>query len=367
MNRNKNVDIFRAIALLLVMVYHGWVLCGSPALRYELVTLVVSLGGEIGVTAFFVLSGYGIYCSLDNMEKKHSFRYGSFLKKRAQRVVPQYTLSIVVVVLLSLPAYLSVDGAWNILTHLFYIHNLFPRYSGSINGVLWTMGVIVQFYLIAPILYRLLKKFGIKMELACILFTILLKGVIYAFVLPYTGHSADLAFFSGRQLGTSLDNFTIGMFVAYIIKEKKADLHIEAAFFVFFMGIIEIISICQFGVVKGIHTNNVSGYIRHSLLALGLGLLVFAISYMKPKKVGVIYNVFLWLSKYEYGIYIWHLLILSILLQKMTVFQNYLGRWYYWFICVVYMVLAVSMGYIISLILEKGQQATKLMISRLKR
>jgi len=53
--RSYTMDIFRVAALLLVLVYHSWALTGSLPFRYGALTLVVALGGEIGVTAFFAL------------------------------------------------------------------------------------------------------------------------------------------------------------------------------------------------------------------------------------------------------------------------------------------------------------------------
>lgn len=353
MVRNRNVDIFRAISLLMVMIYHGWVLTGAYLFRYSIITMLVSLGGEIGVTAFFSLSGYGIYFSLTGMEKKlGKIDYAEFLKKRAKRIVPHYDLSIVIVVLMSIPAYFSVNGILNIITHLLFVHNLFPKYSGSINGALWTMGVIVQFYFIAPILYKCFKKYGFKMEILCIAGTILMKWIMYAFVLPNTGHSGELEFFAGRQLITALDNFSIGMFAAYIIQEKKLRMNGKIAVIVCILATVEIVCVCKAGMMYGIHTNNISGYIWHSLLALGLGGIIFGISFIKQSEKSMICKVFLWLAKYEYGIYIWHLLILSKMIDNFTWVQKSIGiadlRW----IGVFYIPVSIIIGFGFSMGLE---------------
>lgn len=354
MERNKNLDIFRAIALLMVMIYHGWVLTGSHPFCGTLITLLVSLGGEIGVTAFFALSGYGIYCSLQKMELNNGkIDYLRFLKNRAKRIYPDYIFCIGVVVLVSLPTYLSWNGIKNIITHLLLIHNLFPTYCGSINGVLWTMGVIVQFYFSAPFLYRLMNKYGVRMEIICVLFTIGMKAFMYAVILPTTGHSEDLAFFSGRQLVTALDNFTVGMFAAYLLKNKENCLNREAAEIGSVLSVIGLICVCQLGMNMGIHTNNFSGYMWHSLLALQLGLLMFCISYLKNEQKGLCSRVLLWLAKYEYGIYIWHLLILSKLLSCM---ENLKETSFWWIIYLIYIPLSILVGVFVADILKKVLQ-----------
>lgn len=353
MERNKNVDIFRAFSLLLVLVYHGWVLMGAQPFKYVLVTLLVSLGGEIGVTSFFALSGYGIYYSLRRMEaSRGKIDYIEYAKKRLKRILPEYVLSIVVVVLFSFSAYLSLEGIGNIVTHLLFIHNLFPKYHGSINGVLWTMGVIVQFYIIAPVLYKGIRKYGLKMELLCVIATILMKYFIYAFVLPHIGRT-DLAFFSGRQLLTALDNFSVGMFIAYLIQEKKIHLGSEAAKFGGLLAIIEVICVCQLGMTYGIHTNNMSGYLWHSLLAMGLGTIILCISYIRCREQNIICKVLLWLSKYEYGIYVWHMLILSKMLGSIPQIQEVLNSKFAWVVHVIYLLLAIIWGSGISMAEEK--------------
>lgn len=357
MVRNRNVDIFRAISLLMVMIYHGWVLTGAYSFKYSILALVFPLGGEIGVTAFFALSGYGIYFSLAGMEKKMGeISYVEFLKKRVKRIVPHYDLSIATVVLISISAYFSADGMLNIITHLLFVHNLFPKYSGSINGALWTMGVIVQFYLIAPILYQCLKRYGFKMEMLCIVGTVLMKWVIYAFVLPNTGHSGELEFFAGRQLITALDNFSIGMFAAYIIQEKKICMSGKTAVPVCILAVIEIVCVCKAGMMYGIHTNNISGYLWHSLLALGLGGIIFSISFIKQSGKSMICKLLLWLAKYEYGIYIWHLLILSKMIDKFSWFQKSVGISDFRWIGVFYIPVSIVVGYVFSWGLEVAEQ-----------
>ena len=46
-NRNKNVDILRLFACVIVIIYHEWVLTGSHPFDIGLMTLIVSLGGNL--------------------------------------------------------------------------------------------------------------------------------------------------------------------------------------------------------------------------------------------------------------------------------------------------------------------------------
>lgn len=97
-NRNRNIDCFRALALLQVMFYHAWVLTGSRQFSSVLVTQFVSLGGEIGVTAFFALSGYGIYCLLNKLYFTGTFCYKTYVWERIRKVAPPYYICVILTV-----------------------------------------------------------------------------------------------------------------------------------------------------------------------------------------------------------------------------------------------------------------------------
>lgn len=61
MKRIKNIDLLRAGAILYIMLYHCYVLSGQPWQSHTAIHTLLTLGGEVGVTLFFLLSGYGIY------------------------------------------------------------------------------------------------------------------------------------------------------------------------------------------------------------------------------------------------------------------------------------------------------------------
>ena len=137
--------------------------------------------------------------------------------KRFKRIVPPYWFCLIVVLLIGDGSYyLKQEEIYNIVTHFLFIHNLFPGSFGAINGALWTMGVIFQFYLVAIIIYKAFGKIGETTVLVSIVLTVLFKMITYRYINPYLGHGSDWAFWTGRQLTTALDNFVIGCGVAYL-------------------------------------------------------------------------------------------------------------------------------------------------------
>ena len=78
MKHNKNIDLLRALALLQILFYHAWVVSGTPNFLPAIFTPPLQLSGEIGVTVFFALSGFGIYCSITSDCEKGTFCYKEY-------------------------------------------------------------------------------------------------------------------------------------------------------------------------------------------------------------------------------------------------------------------------------------------------
>lgn len=68
--------------------------------------------------------------------------------------MPQYYVCITVLLIFMSTQMFSNEGLRHILAYYTFTENFSPVTHGSINGALWTMGVIFQFYLIAPFLYK---------------------------------------------------------------------------------------------------------------------------------------------------------------------------------------------------------------------
>jgi peptidoglycan/LPS O-acetylase OafA/YrhL len=141
--RLEQLDALRAIAVLMVICYH-WV----PQKFFFHLPL-----GELGVTLFFVLSGYLITGILLSASEKIGNRprtavIRSFVARRALRILPIYYLFIGVSWFLSAGSF-GASTKW----HMFFLTN-FEVYHGQAwphaGGHLWTLSVEEQFYLIWP-------------------------------------------------------------------------------------------------------------------------------------------------------------------------------------------------------------------------
>lgn len=351
--RNKNVDILRGLALCIVMIYHIWVLSGSVQIHNRFLYTLIMLGGEIGVTMFFIISGFGICSALHFMEQKGELRFKEFLVKRMLRIAPEYYLSIFFVLLVSGGTiYFTKDGLDDILTHLTFTHNFMPSTAGTINGVLWTMAVTVQFYIVAIVLYKLLKRYPIAILPGAIGFTVLSKFVLLHMGPSFWGISENF-WLSRQTLFSVIDNFVLGMFVAFLLinekQQKKSVLWKQLVGIV--LSVVGLYTVSIMGLKYGIHSDNISGYVWHSLVALCLAFGVYCCAKMNLEHHNYVSKIFLWLAKYEYGIYIVHLYTISFLLQHLSVIWP-LNETNHVLVGTILFVGSVAVGYVFSIVVN---------------
>jgi peptidoglycan/LPS O-acetylase OafA/YrhL len=143
--RNPQLDGLRAFAILLVILAHASrVPAGFANAAREAI-------GEIGVSIFFVLSGFLITTLLmAEHEKTGTIALGAFFVRRARRIFPAYY------VYLGVLAILAAVGAIAVQPREFVIDALYLRdYSAQSFSWLehtWSLAVETQFYLFWPAL-----------------------------------------------------------------------------------------------------------------------------------------------------------------------------------------------------------------------
>lgn len=342
----KNIDCCKCIALLLVLIYHYWVLSGSPSINTSIPGLytIISLGGEIGVTMFLILSGFGIYCLCKN---KGVTSWGAFVKSRFIKIAPLYYVSIILVISLTPvgAGFLSKDGLLDIITHVLFIHNLWGRFHGSINGALWTMGVIFQFYLIAVFLYKCMEKNRYATVIFSFALTIGMKVLVYKYLLPALGMSGTLYFVYGRELITALDNFVLGMYAGSLVYNSNKNISTIKGVICLAAMLCFLVLWGKSGHRYGVYVANISGYLWHSVLAVILAGMICVLGLMKETNHT---QMLQFIGKNEYGIYLLHFPILQNLLQSPLI-QQLNSRGHYLMGCLCFLIVAVSIGCIFNL------------------
>ena len=351
MRRNKGIDIIRTFAIMSVLVYHFYVLAGGDRyLKYPVIHHLISTGGEIGVTLFFIISGYGIYLSIDRKKEANTFRFKEYIAKRCVRILPQYYLSLLIIIFIGTQGgMVSRDGLFHVITHALLIHNFFPSTCGSISTVLWTMGVIVQFYFAAVFLYKLMKKRPIVTLLASIIFTVLCKAFVFHIVLRNMNVESSYYFIYGRQLFTAIDNFVIGMFIACYGEHITMKRTKQWIVFVLLLGVGVIWCIMPQAAYR--HSDNLTGYVWCTVLAVILGGITWLLGSFHYTKNTILLRGIMFISKYQYGIYLWHFVCASNMLQNSSLVNQIANRSFF-ILTIVLSAICIAVGYVSTITLD---------------
>jgi peptidoglycan/LPS O-acetylase OafA/YrhL len=157
MTYRPDIDGLRAVAILLVVIFHFDVFGAGAA-------------GFIGVDVFFVISGFLITGIVVQDLAAGRFHFGHFLYRRVRRLYPAMLTTLVIYVIAAywffLPDLfreLSVETALSLL----YVANIYFWRSVNYFGLqadnvpllhMWSLAVEEQFYLIFPVFFLLVHK-----------------------------------------------------------------------------------------------------------------------------------------------------------------------------------------------------------------
>lgn len=156
------LDGVRVVAILLVVWYHFWqqswiIPVAGPVNLDWLVR-----NGAIAVDMMILLSAFCLF-----LPYARNMVYGGeypstedFYWRRIARIAPSYyVILFIVLFLFAIPMneYAGVsEMLQDLIPHLVFLHNWFPASSvfTHLNGAMWTVGVIVQFYVVFPLLAK---------------------------------------------------------------------------------------------------------------------------------------------------------------------------------------------------------------------
>lgn len=179
--------------------------------------------GHYGVQMFLFLSAYGLTKKYLNSE----IAYFDYLKKRILKIYPAFLFSIVIWVIYigimygGVPHIIkTISANWqSLLYKLIFISNFIPGELYKINGPWWFVSLIVQFYIIFPLMISLFKKFGIIFLFLLSISSLVLTSVLQPHVgIPLPG--TILMHIPELSLGIFLaqkNNFTINYLTILII------------------------------------------------------------------------------------------------------------------------------------------------------
>jgi peptidoglycan/LPS O-acetylase OafA/YrhL len=209
--RLEVLDGLRGIAVLLVLWYHVWEISWKTIPSWLQFLPEV---GFIGVPLFFFLSGFVIAYPFVRWHWGNGTRpsWRDFAWRRFIKIVPSYFLSIAIAYAIGYAQ--SQQGAasvvQDVVTHALFVHVWFLQSSGTINGVLWTLAVEAQFYLLFPLLWWSFRHAPWVTAGAMIVAALLWRNVLAACCLHHQFPQWQL------NLPGYFDIFACGMLSCYI-------------------------------------------------------------------------------------------------------------------------------------------------------
>ena len=273
--RIQSLDILRAIALILICVYHWF--------SYK--------GTYIGVVIFFALSGYLVTSGLLSRD----FTIFSVINRRLRKVYP----SLLIVILASTIALYFVNNGLEMkykysaifsILGLNNIYQIFSKMSYFDNfGIIlplthiWALSFLIQMYIFFPFLVQGLKKMKLKNNTIGIIFSGIgiISALIMAFVFYTTSKSPEGADFSRIYYGTDTRAFAFFCPAAiacfYTNREIKNNTEKKIISVLGILGLFSLIFFC-FGL------DYRSAYNYYGLMFLSSILIVFTIVlFSKPE------------------------------------------------------------------------------------
>jgi len=295
-NFRNDIQSLRGISIILVLFFHFY-----PNILPR---------GYLGVDIFFVISGYLISKILTESIQPKKQLLKNFYIKRIKRIFP--SLSIVIFVTYILSIFILLPEArenlnQSIISTYLLIPNIFFWLKGGYFGLidelkpllhLWSIGVELQFYILFPIIYVLIKKLFKFNKIKLIIFLLAISSIILNIYINYIDGN-NVSFF---MFPTRFWEFGIGCLAFFYFNDKYLKF--------FKSNYIQIISLLFFLYILFIGSKN------QIINQLGTVFFAFNIIYTN-KKINLFSRVLnskilIFFGFVSYSLYLWHWPILSL-------------------------------------------------------
>ncbi len=291
---NDNRSILMSFAILWVVFFHSYMEFSCPVLQ-----LFRKLGNG-GVDIFLLLSGIGIYNSLNK-----DFNLSRFYKKRLLRLLPSYYLVIIAffvlqVLSMSTDTRSIIELIKGFFGNVFFIGNL----AGCKHQFNWYIQAIMWYYLLSPILFLLVKKInGNKLKMLLVFVLVALMQIPF-----FYNDGAFVKFFARFPI------YLIGLFVGDFYYNKRKPLFSKWVLVLFM-----VLGFACFVIMFEVLPTDVSailyklGFLWYPFILIAPGMCLvlgwFFELFKKSKFTKIIYDIIALCGKQSFGVYLIHILI----------------------------------------------------------
>lgn len=271
--------------------------------------------GWLGVNLFFMLSGFVLFLPYLTTQRAFSDKNGifTFYRRRALRLLPLYYISTLLVIALSPLAFgqgdmlqFTQDFVYMMSITFNFSKDLFlPKY----NIVLWSLGIEIWFSLLFPFIVLLSYYIGIvKLLIYTLLFSLAVR-LMGDYYVVFTIDNPFLNPLKDSVLGR-LDDFVVGMFVAYLLAQGRCKALETKAIKLFVLGIMGLLLACT--VLDNILLGNLPRSLMpftNNIIHIGLFLIIIGLLSMPTRqwiKWPFTNYALQLLGMMCYSLYIWH-------------------------------------------------------------
>jgi peptidoglycan/LPS O-acetylase OafA/YrhL len=175
LNRIPSLDGFRAISILLVLFCHSRLSPGFPVSLAD-----YARQGEVGVTIFFVISGFLITnLLLVDESNTGNINIRAFYTRRVFRIVPVYILYLLFILLWQNVENMGLTNG-NLIHVLTFTVNFDPHRNWFL-GHFWSLSVEEQFYLFWPAFLILFRKHLKIVLIMLVAYSCVVRVIAYKF------------------------------------------------------------------------------------------------------------------------------------------------------------------------------------------
>lgn len=323
----KGLNTLRFFAAFLVVLHHAESLRKDHRLHHHLKDVGLFQNGAHAVSFFFVLSGFLItYLLLKEREAKQDISIKQFYIKRVFRIWPLYFLMVIIGAIIqpffidwfNIPYEMPYTFGETWYYFVFFVPGLVNYFFGSnLLEPLWSIGVEEVFYLMWAPLFKWLKRHVLKLLLGVIAFKLILIGVNSYWSLPgVLSYLIRIHQFEAMAIG--------GLGAYGVFNYGK---HINASFLYSIPVQVLIYSLILVFILFGANIHHpvwsfffdqplVSAIVPNALFLY----LIIGISVVDRNLFTLENRVFSYLGEISYGIYMFHLLILSQIIELLKGF-----------------------------------------------
>ncbi len=326
-----NLQGIRALAAIIVMISHIE-LHKNEGMTHLLPKSVYMAIGQLGVTVFFVLSGFLLtYLLISEKEKKQSVRLTHFYIRRILRIFPLFYL-ILFLGYFVMPHFYA-ENSESLTSQSFFLDAFFLTNVAFISGLmpigisqLWSIGVEEQFYLWLPWLFK--NKSNLKIVysfLAIIVGFIIVRIVISK--LCYLFPSESLNFIKKLIYFTRFDCMMLGGLSAWILANDQQRWYKTWIPYQFFTNRWTEITVYMLTIAMIILDFTQKMPINYQLFALFISIIILNLASNAKSLISLENKVFIFLGNISFGIYVWHTFIVLLLCNFISYYLGNASGW----------------------------------------